>query len=79
MVLINAEIQKNLRVTGFRGGQVLESRLRQLGLVPGDQLRILRRAPLGGPLLVEINGRDLALGRGVAARIEVEEIECASH
>ena len=79
MVLINAEIQKQLRVVGFTEGFDLESRLRQLGLVPGDRLRILRQAPLGGPLLVEVNGRSLALGRGVAARIEVEEIECDSH
>ncbi len=78
MVLNNAEIQKNLRVIGFTQGSNVEARLRPLGLMVGDQLRILRQAPLGGPLLVEINGRSLALGRGVAARILVEVIECDS-
>ena len=78
MILIDAAIQTPLRITGFVKGYDLEARLRQLGLVPGDSLRILRQAPLGGPLLVEINGRSIALGRGVAARVEVEEIACVS-
>jgi len=30
---------------------------------------------LGGPVLLEVNGYDLALGKGVASKIEVEEIE----
>ncbi len=78
MILIEAQIQKQLRITGFKNEYDLEGRLRQLGLVPGDSLRVLRHAPLGGPLLVEVNGRSVALGREVAARIEVEEIECVS-
>jgi ferrous iron transport protein A len=79
MVLTDAKLQKPLRITSFIDEFGLEMRLRQLGLVPGDQLRVLRQAPLGGPLLVEINGRAIALGRRVACRVEVEEVECASH
>ena len=44
----------------------------------GDCIRLLRAAPLGGPLLVEVNGREIALGRGVAEKILVEA-ECESH
>jgi len=50
-------------------------KLRQYGLHPGDTLRVLRSAPLGGPLLVEVNGRELALGRTVAEKLFVE-MEC---
>jgi len=53
-------------------------KLRHYGLHPGDTLRVLRSAPLGGPLLVEVNGRELALGRVVAENLLVE-IECESH
>lgn len=38
----------------------------------GDSLQVLRVAPLGGPLLVEVNGREIALGRSVAEKIMVE-------
>ena len=61
-----------VRVVSFDGGSSLRSKLIQYGIHPGDQLCLLRIAPLGGPLLVECNGREIALGRGVAAKIIVE-------
>ena len=56
-------------------GRRLFAKLTQIGLHPGDSLRVLRIAPMGGPVLVEINGREVALGRGVAQKIFVE-VEC---
>lgn len=56
----------------------LVRKLRQYGLHLGDTLRVVRCAPLGGPLLVEVNGRELALGRTVAENLFVET-ECESH
>jgi len=50
----------------------LRAKLMQYGLHIGDSLRVLRVAPLGGPLLVEVNGREIALGRAVAEKIFVE-------
>ncbi|NJC96734.1 MAG: ferrous iron transport protein A [Anaerolineae bacterium] len=50
----------------------LRAKLKTHGLHIGDDLRILRVAPLGGPLLVEVNGREIALGRAVAEKIFVE-------
>jgi ferrous iron transport protein A len=58
------------------GGR-LRTRLMQAGLHIGDEVRVVRSAPLGGPLLVEINGREIALGRAVAEKIGVE-VPCAS-
>jgi len=51
---------------------LLRAKLMQYGLHMGDSLRVLRIAPLGGPLLVEVNGREMALGRAVAEKIFVE-------
>ncbi len=61
-----------VRVIGFDGGEGLQNRLLQHGLYPGDQARVLRIAPLKGPLLVEVSGREIALGRRVAEKILVE-------
>ena len=47
-------------------------KLRQYGLHIGDEVRVIRIAPLGGPLLIEVNGRELAIGRTVAENIFVE-------
>ena len=47
-------------------------KLRQHGLHVGDVIRILREAPLGGPLLVDVNSREVAIGRKIAEKIIVE-------
>ena len=78
MQLLEAEHFHWLVITEINGGKGLEHKLRQLGLIPGDRVRILRHAPLGGPLLVEIEGRSIAVGRGIAAKIQVEDRECVS-
>ena len=77
--LAQAAMGQWLRVIRFNAEQDLTNQLLQLGLLPGDCLRIVRAAPLGGPLLVEFNGRSVALGREVAVKIIVEEGKCASH
>ena len=68
----------SVRVIDFDGGVNLRSKLTQYGIYPGDRLRLLRKAPLGGPLLVECNDREIALGRGVADKIIVELASCES-
>lgn len=75
MDLTKAENGKWVKVVRFEGENPYENKLRQYGLIPGDCARIMRQAPLGGPLLIEVEGRAIALGRSVAARIVVEEIE----
>lgn len=50
----------------------LRSKLRQHGLHIGDCIQVLRLAPMGGPLLIAIHGREIALGRTVAEKIFVE-------
>lgn len=47
-------------------------KLLQYGLHVGDVVRVVRIAPLGGPLLVDVNSREIALGREIAKKIIVE-------
>jgi ferrous iron transport protein A len=72
MHLIDVDSGQWVRVTSIRGGRHLEGKLRQLGLLPGDQARVMRHAPFGGPIMIEVNGRTIALGRGIASKIAVE-------
>jgi ferrous iron transport protein A len=46
----------------------------QLGFLPGNTARIIRMAPFHGPLLVEVDGREIVIGRNIARHILVEEI-----
>ena len=72
MTLLQVKTGQLVRIMSFDGGVGLEHKLRQLGLIPGDNARVLRHAPLGGPVLIEIDGRSIALGRGVASKILVD-------
>lgn len=76
MILTETQSGKTVKIVGFEGGRVLEYKLRQLGLLPGEFVRVVRLAPLGGPVLIEVCGREIALGRGVASKIKVEEPSC---
>lgn len=51
----------------------LAKRLIALGLTPGAELVVLRNWG-HGPLLIEVHGARLALGRGQAARVGVEPL-----
>ena len=70
--LLSSPVETDLKITAIDGGKNLNAKLRQYGLFIGDQVRVLRLAPLGGPLLIEANGREIALGRGIASKITVE-------
>lgn len=50
----------------------MAKKLRQYGLFIGDKVRVLRVGSFSGPLLLEVNGREIALGRGIASRVIVE-------
>jgi Fe2+ transport system protein FeoA len=53
------------------GDGPIDQRLRDLGLVPGTQVRVLRRAPLGDPTEYELRGYRLCLRRTEGARVRV--------
>lgn len=49
-------------------------RLREMGLVPGTEIRLVRRAPLGDPLQFEVRGYQLSLRSTEAGCVEVEAL-----
>ncbi len=60
------------RIVTVQGEPQLALRILELGLVCGTPVRLLRSAPLGGPIEVEIDGAFLSLRRGEADAITVE-------
>jgi ferrous iron transport protein A len=60
------------RLSGARAGAEVSQRLLDLGFVPGTTLRVLRRAPLGDPVEIEIRGYRVCLRRSQLRDLEVE-------
>lgn len=54
---LSAEVRKKLMV---------------MGLLPATRVTLIRRAPMGDPLQVDVRGVSVALRESIAAAIEVE-------
>jgi ferrous iron transport protein A len=74
MVLSEAQNGSSFRIEGFLTPASLSAKLRQLGLVPGDTATLIRQAPFDGPYLLNIRGREIALGKSIAARVLIEVV-----
>ena len=72
MTLDAVGIKRQARVILIDGGQKVRSYLNTLGIHIGDWLTVVQRAPFRGPVIVEIHGTRVALGRGVAGKIRVD-------
>jgi ferrous iron transport protein A len=72
--LDQVEENKKARVIDIQGGWGIRRRLEQMGIHPGDEVTVVRYGALKGPILIEIHGFQVALGRGIASRIIVEEL-----
>ncbi|NLB22008.1 MAG: ferrous iron transport protein A [Clostridium sp.] len=73
MVNINGlAIGQSAKIVKIEGDSPLTKRLSALGCLPGTDLALLRRAPLGDPLVVRFRGCCMAIRQKDAASIFVE-------
>ena len=63
-----------VKVVRIQGGLGIRQRLSCLGIHPGDLIVVQTSGIMQGPIVVNIHGNKIALGRGVAAKILVEEV-----
>ncbi len=56
-------------VVSIDGGHTMLSRLEALGIRPGKRIRKVNSAFLKGPSVIEVDGREIAIGFGMASRI----------
>ena len=62
------------RVRGCHGEGAVFQRLCEMGFVEGAELRVVRLAPLGDPMEVEIQNYHLSLRRSEAQMVHVESV-----
>lgn len=70
--LYEAGDHAKLRILLITGGWEVRRSFNQLGIQPGDRVRVLRRAPFGGPLVIDNRGTQVAVGKQLAEKIRVE-------
>ena len=62
---------KRAVLRSIEGGHELRDRLAALGLLPGTEREVIQNSG-HGPFVVAVKGSRVVIGRGMAARIEVE-------
>jgi ferrous iron transport protein A len=73
MPLAMARPGELVTVIGVRAGRGLQKRLADMGLIPGVQIRVIA-SQMSGPVVIDLKGARVALGRGIAQKIVVREI-----
>ena len=61
-----------IRTVGGQGS--LRQHFLDMGMIPGQEIKLTKYAPLGDPMELLINGYTLTLRKADAARIEVEPV-----
>lgn len=61
-------------ISSTRGGRGVILRVNELGFYPGSRIKIIRNIK-AGPVLVELKGCRIAIGRGIAMKIMCTSIE----
>jgi len=59
------------KVRAVRGAEDLRRRLLEMGFVSGTDLRVVRLAPMGDPMQIELHGYHISLRRAEAREILV--------
>ncbi len=75
LTLIGVAIGQKVKLLHFaKGAKLYRHRLLAMGLTPGVVIKVLSKAPLGGPIQLEIRGYQLSLRPSECQEIAVEGI-----
>ena len=75
MTIKDLEIGKSGRILHVNGEGALRQHLLDMGVIPGALVTVIKLAPMGDPVEVELDGYELTLRLDDAMKIDVEEIE----
>lgn len=72
------ELRGRARVREVSGRGPMSVRLLEMGFVPGAEVTLIKRAPLGDPLELRLRGYHVSLRRAEAQLVGIEPIGAAS-
>ena len=73
--LSEAEEGRVYRIVGIEGMGLVRRRILDLGLLPGLEIRVVRKAPLRDPMEVEARGNPVSIRRAEASYVILEEVD----
>jgi len=65
---------QSAQVVKFEGGSALTRKLQNLGIREGVTIKKVRAVLANGPIIIKAGRTEIALGRGVAAKVIVAQV-----
>lgn len=72
MKLTDLQPEQKARILRLEGGYGFQRNLRLRGIREGKTVEVITRQPIGGPVVISVDEREIAIGRGMASRVIVE-------
>jgi Fe2+ transport system protein FeoA len=79
MTLDKAKSEQKVRIVRINGGAGVRQKLHQLGIFEGGWVCVKRHSHFGGPLIIEYDLCEVALGHGMAEKIDVQGESNSGH
>ena len=73
-LLSQLKIGEKGTVVAVNGEGAVRRRLFDMGITPGAEVYLRKKAPLGDPIEIAIRGYELTLRKSEASQVEVKEI-----
>ena len=74
MTLDKLEIGKDALICKVGGEGALRQHFLDMGLIPGTEVTLVKKAPMGDPIQLQLRGYELTLRLADAAQIEIEDV-----
>ena len=73
MRLAKLKIGSSAKVVRVIGDSAVTKRLMEMGVIPGASITVIKTAPFGDPIEINVRGCHLAIRKSEAESIEVSE------
>ncbi len=73
-LLSSLTVGRRACVLDVGGDDQLQQRLLEFGILPGVEIRLVRVAPMGDPIEIEVLGYNLSLRKSEAAHVHIEAL-----
>ena len=73
--LYGLEENKSAKIVSVNNNNATKVRLAEMGIMPGIDVRMIKKTPFGGPINIKINNYYITLRKGDASLITIKSLE----
>ena len=73
-LLSQLEVGNKARIEAVNGEGAVRRRLFDMGITPGAEVYLRKKAPLGDPIEIAIRGYELTLRKSEASHVEIKSL-----